>query len=70
MEEAKKQRGGRREGAGRKPTGKALTTVSFRMERQLIEAIDEAASKSGRTRTDLITEAILSYIPELRPVRK
>lgn len=42
MDNSSKRRGGKREGAGRKPSGEETVTTSFRVHKESIEVIRKA----------------------------
>lgn len=42
MDNSNKRRGGKREGAGRKPSGEETVTTSFRVHKESIEVIRKA----------------------------
>lgn len=58
MEEIKKQRGGRREGAGRKK-GIDTTLVSVKLETRLVEALP-----TGTNRSKYLNEALQAKMKE------
>lgn len=58
-EDVKKQRGGRREGAGRKPTGKKYKIFSVCGTEEEIEEIKMRASQSGKTLSRFVIDAAL-----------
>lgn len=62
METVKKMRGGRREGAGRKPKDNRTQTVAFSISPELLARIIESAKERGISRSQLIVEAIEIYL--------
>lgn len=58
MEEIKRQRGGRREGAGR-PKGADTTLVSVKLETRLVEALP-----TGTNRSKYLNEALQAKMKE------
>lgn len=65
MEESKKKGwGGARRGAGRKSKGVDIVTFAFRLERALLDRIGEEARESGRTRAQVIIDALEGYFAE------
>ena len=54
MEEIKKQRGGKREGAGRKAVGISTTAMSLKLDNELYEALN----KSGVNKNRFINDAV------------
>ena len=62
METTKKTRGGRREGAGRKPKENRTQTVAFSISPELLARIAEAAKERGISRSQFIVEAIETYL--------
>ena len=57
---AKRQHGGKRSGAGRKPINPddATTTISMTMPTGLVERLDAIAQQRGWNRSEAIREAI------------
>lgn len=64
MEVMNKQggRGGRREGAGRKPKEVRTLTIAFSVLPDLMERITNAAADRGMSRSKLIVKAIESFL--------
>ena len=62
METEKKARGGRRDGAGRKPKDNRTQTVAFSIQPELFERIVNSAKERGISRSQLIVEAIETYL--------
>jgi hypothetical protein len=54
--------GGYRPGAGRKPAIKDSLDRTIRFEREDLEALDDLATARGVSTSDLIREAIKSYL--------
>ena len=54
MDELKKQRGGRREGAGRKAVGLSTHPMALKLDNDLYEVL----SKSGKNKNRYINEAV------------
>lgn len=61
MEQVKRQWGGRREGAGRKKKGEA-TTVGFRINPEVAEALVAEAKRLGVTRSSIVENALRAYL--------
>ena len=61
--EKKENRGGRREGAGRKPgsTGKSMGMVYFRLPREVLAEADRRAEEDGVSRSTFLRNLILSF---------
>lgn len=58
MENAEKKRGGKREGAGRKPTGLTTTPMSLKLDNDLYEAL----KSNGLNKNRYINNAIRSAL--------
>jgi len=65
---AKKTHGGKRSGAGRKPTNPEgpTITVAASVPEQLVEKLDALADKSGWSRSKAVTEAIRGLLAAKR----
>ena len=61
LEQVKRQWGGRREGAGRKKKGEA-TTVGFRINPEVAEALVAEAKRLGVTRSSIVENALRAYL--------
>ena len=61
MEQVKKQWGGKRKGAGRKKKGEA-TTVGFRINPAVAEALVTEAKRLGVTRSSIVEKALRAYL--------
>ena len=61
MEQVKRQWVGRREGAGRKKKGEA-TTVGFRINPEVAEALVAEAKRLGVTRSSIVENALRAYL--------
>lgn len=48
MEQAKKQRGGKREGSGRKPVGISTTAMSLKLDNDLYEVLKSQGLNKNR----------------------
>ena len=59
MEETKKQRGGRREGSGRKPTGLSTTPMSLKLDNDLYTALNSHGLNKNRYINNAVREAML-----------
>lgn len=62
MEQTKKTRGGRREGAGRKRKDNKTVTIAFSISQELVTKIAELTNKQEISRSKLIVEALKAYI--------
>ena len=58
MEETKKQRGGKREGSGRKPTGLSTTPMSLKLDNDLYTALNSHGLNKNRYINDAVREAM------------
>lgn len=61
-DDIKKQRGGRRDGAGRKPTGKKYKIFSVCGTEEEISEIKMKARQSGKTLSRFVVDAALKNI--------
>jgi len=43
-------------------TGKTATLLNFRADEQLVEALNSQVEQSGRTRSELIRDAVRQYL--------
>ena len=59
-------RGGRREGAGRKPVLKDAERVTVPMEKRDLRAMKKLAAKRGVTTSALIREAVAAFLKRQR----
>ena len=59
MEEIKKQRGGKREGAGRKAVGATTTLMSLKLDNDLLKALNAAGVKKNRYINDAVREKMI-----------
>lgn len=59
MEEASKKRGGKREGAGRKPVGISTTAMSLKMDNDLFLALNGNGLNKNRYINNAVREAML-----------
>lgn len=59
MEETKKQRGGRREGSGRKPTGLSTTPMSLKLDNDLYTSLNSHGLNKNRYINNAVREAML-----------
>ena len=59
MEEIKKQRGGKREGAGRKPVGISTTAMSLKLDNDLYNALVATGLKRNRYINDAVREKMI-----------
>lgn len=66
MEEIKKQRGGKREGSGRKPTGITTTPMSLKLDTDLYLTLNNHGLNKNRYINDAVREALKrdGYIEE------
>ena len=62
MEEYKNTRGGRREGAGRKPKDNKTQTVAFSISPELFAKMVFVAETRGISRSRLIVDALEAYL--------
>lgn len=58
MEEIKKQRGGKREGSGRKPTGLSTTAMSLKLDNDLYLALNNQGLNKNRYINDAVRETM------------
>lgn len=58
MEEIKKQRGGKREGAGRKAVGLSTTAMSLKLDNDLYAALNNNGLNKNRYINDAVREAM------------
>ena len=58
MEETKKQRGGKTEGSGRKPTGLSTTPMSLKLDNDLYTALNSHGLNKNRYINDAVREAM------------
>lgn len=58
MEEIKKQRGGKREGSGRKPKGLSTTAMSLKLDNDLYQALNSNGLNKNRYINDAVREAM------------
>ena len=58
----KSGRGGRREGAGRKPVLKGATTLSVTLEHADYKAVELLAEKRGASFASVVREAVKAYM--------
>jgi len=58
MEEAKKQRGGKREGAGRKAVGISTHAMALKLDIDLYEALGLATTNKNRYINDAVREKL------------
>jgi uncharacterized protein (DUF4415 family) len=58
MEEIKKQRGGKREGSGRKPTGLTTTPMSLKIDNDLYSVLNSHGLNKNRYINDAVREAM------------
>lgn len=58
MEETKKQRGGRREGSGRKPTGISTTAMSLKLDNDLYLALNSHGLNKNRYINNAVRQAM------------
>ena len=58
MEEIKKTRGGRREGAGRKPVGISTHAMALKLDNDLYEALGLASLNKNRYINDAVREKL------------
>ena len=58
MEEIKKQRGGRREGSGRKPKGLSTTPMSLKLDNDLYLALNNNGLNKNRYINDAVRVAM------------
>lgn len=70
MEETKKQRGGKREGAGRKAHGATTRAMALKLDIDLHEALGLATTNKNRYINDAVREKLardgyINYIPEI-----
>lgn len=56
MEETKKQRGGKREGAGRKPVGISTHAMALKLDNDLYKALGLASLNKNRYINDAVRE--------------
>lgn len=56
MEEIKKSRGGKREGAGRKPVGISTHAMALKLDNDLFEALGLASQNKNRYINDAVRE--------------
>lgn len=63
---AKRGRGGRRPGAGRKPIFRDHADRTVRFERDVLGALDTLAEEQGVTTADLVREAVRVYLTRRR----
>jgi len=47
-----------------------MRVITFKADEELIEKIDRVARKSGRSRSDIIRHAILTYIHDIEKSQK
>jgi hypothetical protein len=59
MEEIKKQRGGKREGAGRKAVGLSTTAMSLKLDNDLYLALNSNGLNKNRYINDAVRKAML-----------
>ena len=66
MEETKKQRGGKREGAGRKASGLSTTAMSLKLDNDLYIALNNQGLNKNRYINDAVREAMKRdmFIPD------
>ena len=60
MEEIKKQRGGKREGAGRKAVGLSTTAMSLKLDNDLYVALNSNGLNKNRYINDAVRRAMLN----------
>ena len=58
MSKARRQHGGKRPGAGRKPTYERPVTVAARISKKLRDKLDRFAQENGLTRSAALVEAV------------
>lgn len=59
--ENKTQHGGKREGAGRKPSNSRKILLSCRVSAEVHQALEKIKHNTGATQTDVISASILYY---------
>ncbi len=66
MEELKKKRGGKREGAGRKAVGLSTTAMSLKLDNDLYIALNNQGLNKNRYINDAVREAMKRdmFIPD------
>ncbi len=66
MEETKKTRGGKREGAGRKAVGLSTTPMSLKLDNDLYAALNNQGLNKNRYINDAVRKSMLNdgYIKE------
>ena len=66
MEEIKKKRGGKREGAGRKAVGLSTTAMSLKLDKDLYIALNNQGLNKNRYINDAVREAMKRdmFIPD------
>jgi len=66
MEEIKKKRGGKREGAGRKAVGLSTTAMSLKLDNDLYIALNNQGLNKNRYINDAVREAMKRdmFIPD------
>ena len=62
MAQRRKGRGGRREGAGRKPVIERAVTTSFEIAERDLESLRELAATEDRSVGDLMREAVRRFL--------
>ena len=58
MEQTKKQRGGKREGSGRKPVGISTTAMSLKLDNDLYEGLKSQGLNKNRYINDAVRSAL------------